>query len=176
MRSKKVWKIGENLEKIKSLKRIVENQTEKERIREVLDQCQLTLKPKPPKSLFFFAHLSPHSSWLLPPTLPKDSSQTRNILYKYPFPVPIQSTTGFHQISFLCPNSLELVISKVPLVFWSSMSQFTKRGSSILLVSSKFPLVFWNCIFVCKMTAWPKMIVGLKIKGPSEVIKTWGSN
>ena len=80
-----------------------------------------------------------------------------------PFPYQFKAQLVFTKISFLYPNSLESVISKVPLVFWCSMSQFTKRDSSVLLVSSKFPLVFWNCIYVCKMTAWPKMIASLKI-------------
>ena len=80
-----------------------------------------------------------------------------------PFAYQFKAQLVFTKISFLYPNSLELVISKVPLVFWSSRSQFTKRDSSVLLVSSKFPLVLWNCIFVCKTTAWPKMIASLKM-------------
>ena len=164
MRSKKVWKIGENLEKIRSLKGIIENQTEKERIRKVLDQCQLTLKPKSPKSLpFFLLVFLPTQVDFCPLHCLKTHPKPATSYINTPFPYQFKAQLVFTKISFLCPNSLELVISKVPLVFWSSMSQFTKRGSLVLLVSSKFPLVFWNCIFVCKMTAWPKMIASLKI-------------
>ena len=164
MRSKKVWKINENLEKIRSLKGIVENQTKKERIREVLDQCQLTLKPKSPKSLpFFCSSFSPLKLTFTPLHCLKAHPKPPTSYINTPFPYQFKAQLVFTKISFLSPNSLESVISKVPLVFWSSRSQFTKRDSSVLLVSSKFLLVFWNCIFVCKMTAWPKMIASLKI-------------
>ena len=72
------------------------------------------------------------------------------------FPYQFKAQLVFTKISFLCPNSLESVISKVPLVFWSSRSRFTKRDSSVLLVSSKFPLVFWNCILYVRWWHGPK--------------------